>query len=174
LGGAIGFVVVGVAAIRIVSALTSDDPIERDFTIVRDTSIGGFPRGGTTAVAIEALGVPSARLPGNAGQCTLTWPSRGITMLAVFSDPGNPCGAKGNHVSTTVTDRRWTTDAGLSVGAALSRLHELYPDAPPPDGDGVVVLLERPFSGIPLPSLTAKVANGRVVALTLYGPRRGF
>lgn len=174
LGGALGFVLVGVAAIGVAAALTNDNPIERDFTIVRDVSVGGFPRDGKNAVAVETLGLPSARLPGNAGQCTLRWPSRGISMVAALSGPGDPCGEKGRHVSTTVTDKRWTTDNGLSVGAGLRRLRALYPDASGPDGDGTVILFEREFSGIPLPSLTAKIVKSRVAALTLYGPRRGF
>lgn len=37
-----------------------------------------------------------------------------------------------------------------------------------------VELYTRDFSGLPLPSLTVKVAKGRVMAFTLYGPHRGF
>jgi len=172
--GAIAFLVVGVVAIRAVAELTSEDPIERDFTVVRDESVGGFPRNGTIGAAVEALGLPTARIPGGTNQCTLTWPSRGITMETFFGNVGNPCGVKGNHVSTTVTDKRWETDKGLRVGDPAARIQELYPDAGSASSDGIVEIFTRDFSGLPLPSLTATVAKGRVTALTLYGPRRGF
>lgn len=173
LGGAVALVVVGVVAIRVVAAVTSDDPIERSFLIVRDESIGGFPRDGTTQAAIELLGVPTSRLPGF-NQCTLEWPARGIKMETLFPSSANPCGPKGNHLSTTVTDKRWETDTGLRVGDPVARIQELYPDAGSPNSDGIVELFTRDFSGLPLPSLTATVAKGRVTALTLYGPHRGF
>ncbi len=174
IGGALALVVVGIVAIRVVATVTSADPIERSFLIVRDESIGGFPRNGTIGAAVEVLGVPTARLPGGVNQCVLKWPSRGITMDTVFPGAANPCGAKGNHLSTTVTDKRWKTDAGLRVGDPVRRIQELYPDAGPPNSDGIVEVFTRDFSGLPLPSLTAKVVKGRVVALTLYGPHRGF
>ncbi|MHB1242309.1 MAG: hypothetical protein ACYC1P_02725 [Gaiellaceae bacterium] len=174
LGGAIALVVVGIVAIRVVAAVTSEDPVERSFLIVRDESIGSFPRDGTIADAVELLGQPTARIPGGLNQCDLTWPSRGITMNTVFPGAANPCGPKGNHLSTTVTDKRWETDEGLRVGDPAARIQELYPDAGPPNSDGVVELFTRDFSGLPLPSLTATVAKGRVTAFTLYGPQRGF
>lgn len=174
LGSALALVVVGIVAIRVVAAVTSDDPIERSFLIVRDESIGGFPRDGTIGDAVELLGLPTARLPGGVNQCELRWPSRGITMDTVFPGAANPCGPAGNHLSTTVTDKRWTTDAGLKIGDPAARIRELYPEAGKPSSDGIVELFTRDFSGLPLPSLTATVAKNRVVALTLYGPRRGF
>lgn len=174
LGAAVALVVVGVIAIRVVAALTSDEPIERSFTIVRDESIGGFPRDGTIGEAVELLGLPTARLPEGFNQCRLEWPARGITMTTVFPGAANPCGPEGNHLSTTVTDRRWQTDAGLKVGDPQTRIYELYPDAGQPSSDGVVEIFTRDFSGLPLPSLTANVVKGRVTALTLYGPHRGF
>lgn len=164
----------GIVAIRVVAAVTSDEPVRRSFLIVRDESIGGFPRDGTIGAAVELLGLPTARIPGGVNQCDLTWPSRGITMNTVFPGAGNPCGAKGNHLSTTVTDKRWTTDAGLKIGDPAARIRELYPNAGSPSSDGVVEIFTRDFSGLPLPSLTATVAKGRVTALTLYGPHRGF
>jgi len=164
----------GIVAIRVVAAVTSDDPIERSFLIVRDESIGGFPRDGTIGAAVEVLGVPTARLPGGLNQCVLKWPSRGITMDTLFPGAANPCGPKGNHLSTTVTDKRWTTDTGLRIGDPAARIRELYPDAGKPSSDGIVELFTRDFSGLPLPSLTAKIVKDRVVALTLYGPHRGF
>lgn len=174
LGGAIALVVLGVVAIRVVAAVTSEDPVERSFTIVRDESIGGFPRDGTIGDAVELLGVPSVRLPEGYNQCKLNWPSRGITMDTVFPGAANPCSAQGNHLSTTVTDKRWTTDAGLKIGDAQARIREVYPEAGKPSSDGIVEIFTRDFSGLPLPSLTATVAKGRVTALTLYGPHRGF
>lgn len=174
LGGALALVVVGIVAIRVVAAVTSDDPIERSFLIVRDESIGGFPRDGTIGDAVELLGLPTARIPGGVNQCQLTWPSRGITMDTVFPGAANPCGPEGNHLSTTVTDPRWETDAGLKVGDPQARIYELYPDAGKPSSDGIVEIFTRDFSGLPLPSLTATVVKGRVTALTLYGPHRGF
>jgi len=173
LGGALALVLVGIVAIRIVAALTSDDPIERSYLIVRDESIGGFPRDGTTQAAIELLGVPTARLP-SPNRCTLEWPARGIKMDVSFPGAANPCGPTGNHISTTVTDKRWTTDNGLKVGDPAARIQELYPEAGSPDSDGIVQLFTREAFGLPLPSLTARVAKGRVVELTLYGPHRGL
>lgn len=172
LGGAIALVVVGVVAIRVVAAVTSDDPVERSFLIVRDESIGGFPRDGTNQAAIELLGTPTARIPGF-NQCTLEWPARGIKMETSLTG-ANPCGPEGKHLSTTVTDKRWETDAGLRIGDPAGRIQELYPDAGPPNSDGIVEIFTRDFSGLPLPSLTANVVKGRVTALTLYGPHRGF
>jgi len=127
LGAGLALVVVGIVAIRVVAAVTSDDPIERSFLIVRDESIGGFPRDGTIGDAVELLGVPTARLPGGLNQCELRRPTRGITMDTVFSGAANPCGPKGNHLSTTVTDKRWTTDTGLRIGDPVGRIRELYP-----------------------------------------------
>lgn len=172
LGGAIALVVVGIVAIRVAAAVTGDDPIERSYLIVRDESIGGFPRDGTTQAAIELLGAPTARIAGF-NQCTLEWPARGIKMESSLT-AANPCGPKGKHLSTTVTDKRWETDAGLKVGDPAARIQELYPDAGVPTSDGIVELFTRDFSGLPLPSLTATVANGRITAFTLYGPHRGF
>lgn len=170
---ALALVVVGIVAIRVVAAVTSDEQIERSFLIVRDESIGGFPRDGTIGLVGETLGQPAAKIPRFDG-CTLRWPDRGIVMEAIFTNPGNKCQAKARHVSTTVTDPRWETDAGLKIGDPEARLRELYPDAPPPDSDGIVELFTRDVAGLPLPSLTAKVARGRVVALTLHGPPHTF
>jgi len=174
LGAAVALVVVGIVAIRVVAAATDDDPIKRSFLVVRDESVGGFPRDGTVGAAVEVLGLPTARIAGGQGQCELKWPSRGITMTTFFPGVADACTLKGSHVSTTLTDPRWETESGLKIGDPQARVQELYPDAPPPSSDGVVELMTRDFSGLPLPSLTVTVAKGRVVALTLYGPRRGF
>jgi len=82
LGAAVALVVVGVVAIRVVDAVTSDDPVERSFLIVRDESIGGFPRDGTIGDAIELLGLPTARLPEGLNQCRLEWPARRLSEIS--------------------------------------------------------------------------------------------
>lgn len=159
------------AAIRVIGVAVSDDPSERSYVIVGDESVGGFRQDGTLAEAVEVLGIPTATETGYTN-CTLTWRGAGIVMETFYSAGSrDPCGPEALHVSTTVTGERWTTDRGLRIGDGGARLRELYPKAEP-GAEGVWVLKRRPAPGLSFPSLEAKVTNGRVVSLKLYGPRR--
>jgi len=146
---------------------------ETDYLIVRDVKIGGFPRDGVVAKAIEVFGEPTDRQ--NAGDtCLLRWPSHGIVMNTYYLNQGNegpdPCGPQGRHTSTTVTDRRWRTSAGLKIGDSLGRLRGLYRKAKK-DGPSQWRLTTRSFVGLPFPGLEARLKNGRVVSFTVFGPR---
>lgn len=144
------------------------------FVIVRDESIGGFPRYGTVARAIQVFGQPALRESVAYDQCRLTWPALGITMNTYYTGATlDPCGPDGQHRSTTVTDRRWRTSVGLKLGDPLRRLRALYPKAKRSEV-GVWRLTTRSFAGLAFPGLEAKVVNGSVVALTVYGPRSPY
>lgn len=143
------------------------------FVIVRDVSIGGFARDATVKRALVVFGKPSAR---NAiyDSCTLVWRPLGLTMKTYYSQGAlDPCGPSGRHISTTATDQRWRTSAGLRIGDPARKISQLYPKARD-QGKGEWWLTVRPFAGIGFPGLSAKVKAGRVASLTLHGPRVAF
>jgi hypothetical protein len=146
------------------------------FVIVRDVSIGGFPRDATVARAIAVFGQPTVRRqdPQAFDRCHLEWARYGVSMETYHTGGGlDPCGPAGRHVSTTVADRRWRTSVGLKIGDTVTKLRRLYPRAEK-DTPGVWWLTKRSFAGLPFPGLEAKVKNGRVAAFTLYGPRKAL
>lgn len=144
------------------------------FTIDRDVNVGGFKRDARIRQAFAVFGAPSGRREEGFDRCTLTWRSHGVTM-ETFYPQGNrdPCGADAYHVSTTVKDRRWKTTAGLRIGDTISRMRTLYKRAAR-DSTSSWTLIPRNYFGLEFPGLSAKVANGRVVSLTVHGPRRAF
>ena len=170
-------IVVGVVALLVVALIgariVTRPEVER-YELVGDESIAGFPADGNTVQAIERFGPPSRRQDYGRGHCDFQWRSLGITITFVIEPvQQDPCGPDAWHDSTTVIDPRWSTDEGLRIGDPQTRLRELYPQASN-DGQGVATLLTRQTAGLELPSLTARVRNGRVASLTLYGPRRAF
>lgn len=142
------------------------------FVIVRDVSIGGFPRDGNVQRAIAVFGQPTTRTLEGFDRCHLTWPAFGVSMETYYTGGTiDPCGPFGRHASTTVTDRRWRTSVGLKMGDTLKRLRQLYPRAQR-DKPGLWRLTTRSFAGLPFPGLEAKInKNGRVVSFKLHGPR---
>lgn len=144
------------------------------YVILRDESVGGFPRHGTVRDAIRVFGQPATRENVAIDQCRLTWPSSGVTMETYYTGAAtDPCGPDGRHRSTTVTDPCWRTSAQLKLRDPLSRMRTLYPKAVR-TRPGVWRLTTRPFAGVAFPGLEAKIANGRVASLTVYGPRSPF
>lgn len=165
----------GVAvAIAVAAILVPGAAAAPTFVIVRDVSIGGFARDGTVRQAIIVFGQPVRRESLAYDQCRLSWPRYGVTMETYYTNATlDPCGPRGRHTSTTVTDRRWRTSAGLKIGDSLRRLRELYPRARV-DTSGKWRLTTRTFAGVAFPGLEARVVNGRVVSFTVYGPRSPF
>lgn len=147
---------------------------QQSFLIVRDVSIGGFPRDATVERAEAVFGEPSGWRDRIYDRCTLLWQGLGLTMETYYSQGAlDPCGPAARHVRTTATDRRWRTSKGLRVGDPAAKLRRLYPKAAH-QGKGDWWLILRPFAGIELPGLSARVRNGRVVSFTLHGPRVAF
>jgi hypothetical protein len=147
---------------------------KQSFLIVRDVSIGGFPRGGLVGQAVDIFGPPSGTTNAVYDRCTVVWRHLGLTMETYYSQGAvSPCSDTGRHVSTTVTDRRWRTSQGLRIGDSASKLRRLYPKASN-QGKGEWWMIVRPFAGVELPGLSARVRNRRVVSLTLFGPRVAF
>lgn len=162
--------VVGLAALLLVPSAGG----ARSFLIVRDVSIGGFPREATVERAEAVFGQPTGWRDRIYDRCTLIWRTLGLEMETYYSQGAlDPCGPSGRHVSTTATDRRWRTSKGLRVGDPAAKLRRLYPKASH-QGKGEWWLILRPFAGIELPGLAARVQKGRVVSFTLYGPRVAF
>lgn len=142
-----------------------------DYVIVGDVSVGGFARDGTVQDAIRVFGAPATRENQAYDKCTVSWPSQGVVMETYYTNAASdPCGAKGRHVKTTVTDRRWRTDKGLRIGDSLRKLRQLYPKARK-DAPGRWRVTTRSFAGLPYPGLEAQIKNGRVTSFTVYGPR---
>jgi len=140
------------------------------FVIQRDVSIGGFPRDGKLPAAIATFGQPG-RKDAAFQSCRFVWPRWGVTMNTHY--PGgtlDPCGHEARHVSTTVTDSRWRTSAGLKIGDPAARIRARYRSAVN-EGRGVWRLTTRMFAGLPFAGLEAKVVKGRVVSFTVHGPR---
>lgn len=165
-------------AVALVAALAFLVPAaaaaEPTFVIVRDVSIGGFPRDGTVRRAIAVFGQPAKRENDAYDTCRISWPAYGVTMQTYYTNATlDPCGPDGRHASTTVTDRRWRTSAGLKIGDPLRRLRALYPRASKA-APGRWQLTTRMVAGLPFPGLEAKVVNGRIISLTVYGPRSAF
>ena len=147
---------------------------QRSFVIVRDVSIGGFPRAGDVRSAVAVFGEPSGFTDRIYDRCTLHWKALGLSMQTYYSQGAlDPCGDSARHVSTTATDRRWRTSLGLRIGDPAAKLRRLYPKAQY-QGKGEWWLTLRPFAGIELPGLAARVRNGRVASFTLHGPRVAF
>lgn len=145
-----------------------------DYVIVRDVTVGGFPRAGTVRQAIEVFGAPTTQEKGAFDKCTLSWRSHGVVMETYYTNAiSDPCGPDGRHSKTTVTDRRWRTSTGLKIGDQLGKLRQLYPKAQK-DAPGTWRLTTRPLAGLPFPGLEARLKNGRVISFTVYGPRSGF
>lgn len=146
----------------------------QSFLIVRDVSIGGFPRDGTVERAEGVFGQPTGWRDRVYDRCTLLWSNLGLTMQTTYSQGAlDPCGPAARHVSTTATDRRWRTSAGLRIGDPVAKLRRLYPKAQF-QGRGEWWLIRRPFAGIDLPGLAARVKQGRVVSFTVHAPRVAF
>ena len=144
------------------------------FVIVGDVSIGGFPSNGTVPQAIATFGQPAERLFFGADSCRLTWPSSGVTMETWYpAGDLDPCGPNGRHRLTTVTDPRWKTSKGLAIRDPLRKLRALYPKASK-QAPGKWQLTTRPFAGLPLPGLEARLKDGRIVSFTVYAPRSPF
>jgi len=144
-----------------------------DYVIVRDASIGGFPRNGLVAKAIEVFGTPAERqIDGD--NCRLSWGAHGVVMDTYYLNFGNegpnPCGPQGRHKSTTVSDERWRTSKGLEIGDPLSKLRTMYPRAQKESPSAWRLTTRRSF-GISFPSLEARVRRGRVASFIIYGPR---
>jgi len=147
---------------------------KQSFLIVRDVSVGGFPRDATVGQAVAVFGEPNAGAKPVYDRCTLRWHHLGLTMNTYYSQGAlNPCGDSGRHVSTTVTDGRWRTSVGLRIGDPAAKLRRLYPKANY-RGRSDWWLILRPFAGVDLPGLSAKLRSGRVISLTVYGPRVAF
>jgi len=161
-------VVLAVLAASVVIAPTAGaDPT---FVIERDVNIGGFPRDGNVRAAIATFGQPSRR-DGEFSTCTLFWSRWGLSMKTHY--PGgdvDPCGVEARHASSTVTDRRWRTSAGLKIGNPVARIRARYPRAVN-EGKGLWRLTTRMFARLPFAGLEAKVSKGRIVSFTIYGPR---
>ena len=145
-----------------------------NFLIVGDVNVGGFPRTGKVKQAIQVFGRP---VPAAAAYdtCELRWPAYGVVMETFYTNGAlNPCGPSGKNKSVTVTDRRWHTSEGLKIGDPLAKLRKLYPHAVK-ESAGLWQLTNRPYVGLSFPGLEAKLnTKGRVVALTVYGPRTSF
>ena len=147
---------------------------KQSFLIVRDVSIGGFPRDATVARAVAVFGEPNRGARPIYDRCTLRWRQLGLTMNTYYSQGAlNPCGDSGRHVSTTATDRRWRTSVGLRIGDPATKIRRLYPKGQY-QGRSEWWLILRPFAGVDLPGLSAKVKSGRVISLTVYAPRVAF
>jgi hypothetical protein len=145
-----------------------------DYVITGDISVGGFPRDGTGRQAVQVFGAPTTKEPVGFDTCVLAWRAHGVVMRTYLTlGEQDPCGPLARHTSTTVTDRRWRTSKGLQIGEPLRELRRLYPQARK-DAPGKWRLTTRPFAGIPYPGLEATVKNGRVISLTVYGPRSPF
>jgi hypothetical protein len=145
-----------------------------NYLIVGDENVGGFPRFGTVRDAIRVFGQPTTRVSMAFDQCRLTWVSSGVTMKTYYTGAGlDPCGPNGRRASTTVTDPRWRTSAKLKLRDPRRRMRMLYPKAVR-TRPGVWRLTARPFAGVALPGLEARIVNGRVASLTVYGPRSPF
>lgn len=145
-----------------------------NYVITGDTSVGGFPRDGTVQQAIQVFGRPTTRELVGFDTCALAWRAHAVVMKTYYTlGTLDPCGPSGRHTSTTVTSKRWKTSKGLEIGDPLRELRRLYPKARK-DAPGKWRLTTRPFAGIPYPGLEATVKNGRVVALTVYGPKSPF
>jgi hypothetical protein len=145
-----------------------------DYVITGDTNVGGFPRDGTGRQAIDVFGPPTTKELIGFDTCVQAWRSHGVVMRTHYTLGGqDPCGPLARHTSTTVTDRRWRTSKGLQIGEPLRELRRLYPKARK-DAPGKWRLTTRAFAGIPYPGLEATVKNGRVISLTVYGPRSPF
>ena len=143
------------------------------FLIVRDVSIGGFPRDARVERALQLFGRATTVNP-IYDSCTLVWRSLGLTLKSYYSQGAlPPCGPSALHVSTTATDRRWRTSVGLRIGDPSAKIRRLYPKATY-QGKGEWWLSLRPFAGIDLPGLSARAKAGRVVSLTLHGPRVAY
>lgn len=144
-----------------------------DYVIVRDASIGGFPRNGLVAQAIEVFGTPAERqIDGD--NCRLSWGAHGVVMETYFLNFGNqgpnPCGPQGRHKATTVKGEKWRTSKGLEIGDPVTELRKLYPRAAKETASSWRLLTRREF-GLSFSSLVATVKRGRVVSFTVYGPR---
>jgi hypothetical protein len=145
------------------------------FVIDGDSRLGGFPSDGTLQDAIQVFGDPESRdQPGGGDQCTLTWPSLGLTMQTYY--PGavfDPCGPRAKHAKTTARRGKWHTSDGLEIGDPLSKLREHYPKAYEASPN-TWQLIARPLAGVPFPGLEAALMNGRIVSFTIYGPPSAF
>jgi hypothetical protein len=101
---------------------------------------------------------PPSRWKRNREYCYATWD--GLTII-LSAKTGNPC-ERGKVVGALVTQPRWETARGLSVGSSLAGLHRRYPNA---KGVGVgwwklsTIRSTRGRSSVPL---HAHVTAGRV------------
>jgi hypothetical protein len=131
---------------------------------------------GTYAQARRAFGPPD-RIARVDADCAATWTRAGMTIRFVSAAAGRcpPSGLRG-WVQVTIRSARWRTSRGLRVGAPLSSLHALYPDAARLPGTALWRLeTGGPLcdGGAPL-ALAARPVAGRVGALlVLHVPACG-
>jgi hypothetical protein len=127
---------------------------------------------GTFRQAVRAFSRPAAVAPkaGAVASCRASWPKLGLAIE--FSAPSARCevASLGSWLTVTASTRRWYSSAGLRVGDAAGRLHDLYPQARRLDflGYGPAWELETggPYcDGGPPLALAAIVRANRVTSL---------
>ena len=135
--------------------------------------------GGTQAQAIRSYGRPTSRVR-RRDVCTARWTRIGLTIVFYTVSRVSPCLVTRNlriaprvAVATVSAARRWRTIRGLTVGQPFSELQRRYPESRRWFGTrwGLVRATRRPFSGLGVWWLSARVQRGRVTQLQVDGGR---
>jgi hypothetical protein len=161
---------------------------DRSIVLAGDTpeSIGGFPlQTGKLQDSIATFGVPSS-YSRNGGLCAAEWKDIGLVINFVNFGGANPCteqGAVGNVIvgGLEAEQAGWRTPEGATVEASQDELLHLYPAMKPlsidpagftPEFPGRLwglVSRPSPIGGkSTVPSLAARLTEGRAVAYELY------
>jgi len=160
---------------------------DRAITVSRDgeVNLGGLDIQTTDpADATDNFGLATSTVR-DEELCEVEWADIGLTLRFANFGGANPCSSQGAVGSALLQGPAaelagWRTEQGLSVGASLEEMLELYPEARTNQGlspDPRLGVLGRGFvlkakpsiigQGTRAPSLIARVQNGAVVGIEL-------
>jgi hypothetical protein len=125
------------------------------------------------AAAVRAFGAPTSR-SATPSSCAVRWAALGLSVTFATAGAGSPCDsgalAAARWAGASIRSAKWTTSAGLRVGATLATLRGLYPASVHVARSRWLLLYKRGEVGL-VPYLEADTHGGVVVALVLPLPR---
>lgn len=137
----------------------------------RDVNLAGIGSAAPTlGDAVAAFGEPSSREPVRDLACHVRWSD--IGLFAIYANLGgrDACDPEAGRLQTaTLSSPRWRTARGLAVGAGLSELRRLHPEARRTMGTWALVTAPTAVgTGGEVTVLGARVEDGTVTALEVY------
>jgi hypothetical protein len=149
------------------------------YVIQGDQSFGGVSVHGRLRDAIARFGKPTSAHAASSGvvgpSCAVSWRSIGLTILTLPTGKPSRCSPDAGIARVTVTGRDWRTSLGLEVGISQTWIGVYHPKANLVHGclacrsNEWSLGISRPACEGTVPTLLARVTNGRISALVILG-----